>query len=410
MNARVLAVNTLAALQQEMERIHPEKAGLEIMLPKGLHRAIKLEGVTCAAANIIKQEMLARGGEAVISNQVYRLKEGTLTEVLLLGTLTHYRGLLAKLRLQPLRSLQAIADEVEAVLADHQGARLETLQIGNTLFNWGTRTYLMGIINVTPDSFSGDGLGYDVAAAVAQGKRFAEEGADLLDVGGESTRPGSAPVSVEEELRRVVPVIQGLVRETSVPISIDTYKARVAKQALAAGASLVNDVWGLRRDPGLKNAVAQAGVPVILMHNRSQADKATRTEVVGGHYQGMVYADLMAEICRELRESMALATSAGISWGRIIVDPGIGFGKTAEQNLEILQRLSELKSLGRPILLGTSRKSFIGHTLNLPPDQRLHGTAATVALGIAQGADIVRVHDVKEMAQVARMVDAIVRR
>ncbi|MBI4759320.1 MAG: dihydropteroate synthase [Chloroflexi bacterium] len=410
MNARVLAVNTLAALQREMERIHPEKAGLEIMLPKGLHRAIKLEGVTCAAANIIKQEMLARGGEAVISSQVYRLKEGTLTEVLLLGSLAHYRGLLAKLRLQPLKSLQAIADEVEAVLADHQGARLGTLQIGKALFNWGTRTYLMGIINVTPDSFSGDGLGYDVAAAVAQGKRFAEEGADLLDVGGESTRPGSASVPVDEELRRVIPVIQGLVRETSVPVSIDTYKAKVAEQALAAGASLVNDVWGLRQDPGLKGVVAQAGVPVILMHNRSQVDKAARNEVVGGHYQGMVYADLMAEICRELRESMALATSAGIPWERIIVDPGIGFGKTAEQNLEILQRLSELKSLGRPILLGTSRKSFIGRVLNLPPDQRLHGTAATVALGIAQGADIVRVHDVKEMAQVACMADAMVRR
>jgi len=270
----------------------------------------------------------------------------------------------------------------------------------------------MGILNLTPDSFSGDGLirgGDFVEAAAAQARRFAEEGADILDVGGESTRPGSRPVTAEEEMARVIPVIERLAQEVNLPISIDTYKAQVAEVALDVGACLVNDVWGLRMDPDLGPLVAERGVPVILMHNRSRPKDAAQSERLGGRYVGVEYEDLMADLIRELRGSIEGALNAGVEWGKIIVDPGIGFGKTVEQNLEILRRLGELRVLGRPILLGTSRKSVIGYTLDLPPEERVEGTGATVALGIASGADIIRAHDVRETVRVARMTDAIVR-
>lgn len=288
------------------------------------------------------------------------------------------------------------------------------LTIGPTTFEWGARTYIMGIINVTPDSFAGDGLmavGDNwVQAAVAQGVRFAQQGADILDVGGESTRPGAAPVSAEEELRRVVPVIRALAAAVSVPISIDTAKAVVAEAALEAGAALVNDVWGLRLDPDLRQVVARRRAPVVLMHNRSRQEHVVREAQLGGRYVGIAYDDLMADIARELRESIALAHASGIPDDHIIVDPGIGFGKTVAQNLELIDRLGELRQLGYPVLVGPSRKSFIGYTLNLPPEQRLEGTAAAVAIAIARGADIVRVHDVGFMVRVAQMTDAIVRR
>lgn len=288
------------------------------------------------------------------------------------------------------------------------------LTIGSTTFEWGARTYIMGVINVTPDSFAGDGLmaagDHWVEAAVAQGVRFVQEGADILDVGGESTRPGAAPVSAEEELRRVMPVIRALAAAVNAPISIDTTKAVVAEAALEAGATLVNDVWGLRLDPDLKQVVARRRAPVVLMHNRSRPQDVAREAQLGGRYVGVAYDDLMADIARELKESIALAHAVGIPDDHIIIDPGIGFGKTVAQNLELIDRLGELRGLGYPLLVGPSRKSFIGYTLNLPPEQRLEGTAAAVAIAIARGADMVRVHDVGFMVRLARMTDAIVRR
>ncbi len=290
---------------------------------------------------------------------------------------------------------------------------MSSLVIRNHTFTWGSQTYVMGILNVTPDSFSGDGLaGRDAwaPAAIEQGRRFVAEGASILDVGGESTRPGSQPVDASEELRRVIPVIEGLAAAVDVPISIDTSKAAVAAAALAAGASMVNDVWGLRLDPPIAQVAAQAGAPVILMHNRSQRQHVTIDPDLGGRYVGTEYDDLIGDIAAELQISIDLARRAGIPDKHIILDPGIGFGKTVTQNLELLDRLGELYSLGYPILAGPSRKSFIGYTLDLPPDQRAEGTAAAVAIAIARGADIVRVHDVQAMARVARMADAIVRR
>ncbi len=287
------------------------------------------------------------------------------------------------------------------------------LQVGGKTFEWGVRTYVMGILNLTPDSFSGDGLlapHQAQDAALEQARRFLAAGADLLDVGGESTRPGSQTVSAAMELERVVSVIAALVKEfPGVVISIDTYKAVVAEAAIAAGAQLVNDVWGLRADPQLAGTVARAGVPVILMHNRSQPSNAQVQANLGGRYIGMEYVDLLADTRRELLESVSLARAAGIPDGKILLDPGIGFGKTVEQNLELLNRLDEIRALGFPVLLGPSRKSFIGYTLNLPPAERVEGTAAAVAVGIVRGADIVRVHDVEVMARVAKMTDAIVR-
>jgi dihydropteroate synthase len=276
-------------------------------------------------------------------------------------------------------------------------------------FVWGSRTFVMGIVNVTPDSFSGDGLGSDVAAAVEQARRFVAEGADMIDIGGESTRPGSAPVTAEQEMARVLPVIEGCARAVDLPISIDTSKAAVAKAALAAGANFVNDVWGLRADAAMAAFCAEAGCPVVLMHNRRTRPDAAQITRLGGHYAGVVYHDLLGEISAELRESVAMALSAGVASDKIIIDPGLGFGKTAEHNLEVMRRLGELKALGYPILIGPSRKSTIGLVLGLPVEQRLEGTAALVALAIAAGADIVRVHDVREMARVARMSDAVVR-
>ncbi len=290
---------------------------------------------------------------------------------------------------------------------------MKPLQISNHTFDWGYRTYVMGILNVTPDSFSGDEIiakGNSVHVSLEQAKRFINAGAVILDIGGESTRPGSQPVEVEEERRRVVPVIKAIVKEfPDTLLSIDTYKAAIAEEALNEGAQIVNDVWALRADPELKHFVAKYKCPVVLMHNRSNPASVQVRAKLGNAYIGGEYENLIADVKRELMDSVTLAREAGISDERIILDPGIGFGKKVENNLELINRLDEIRALGFPVLLGPSRKSFIGYTLDLPPDQRLEGTAAAIAIGIARGADIVRVHDVEYMARVAKMTDAIVR-
>ena len=289
-----------------------------------------------------------------------------------------------------------------------------SLQIGKHTFHWGSRTYVMGILNITPDSFSGDGIiakGDAARLAVEQARDFLSYGADILDVGGESTRPGSDPVSAEDELERVIPVVEALSKEfPDALISIDTYKANVAEAAFKAGAHILNDVWALRADPSLASIVSSFRAPVILMHNRSNPASVEVRARLGNSYIGSAYENLMEDVKRELLFSVELAVKAGVDESHIILDPGIGFGKTREHNLELINRLDEIRSLGFPVLLGPSRKSFIGFTLDLPADQRVEGTAATVAVGIARGADIIRVHDVKEISRVAKMTDAIVRK
>ena len=272
------------------------------------------------------------------------------------------------------------------------------MRIGGREFTWGKRTYVMAVLNVTPDSFSGDGAGDDPDRAADLALRFEGQGADIVDIGGESTRPpnvyaGAAPVSQEEELRRVLPVIERLSGRLSVPMSIDTRKAAVAAAAVEAGAAMVNDVSMLTYDREMAGTAGRLGVPLVISHTRERA----------------VYGDVVEEVVADLEAAMTKATAAGVERGSVIVDPGIGFGKTAGQSLEVLRRLRELTALGRPVLVGTSRKSSIGVVLGLPVEERLEGTAATVALSIAHGVDMIRVHDVREMARVARMSDAIVR-
>ncbi|NMB96722.1 MAG: dihydropteroate synthase [Clostridiaceae bacterium] len=257
----------------------------------------------------------------------------------------------------------------------------------------GKRTYIMGILNVTPDSFFDGGRYNELEKALEKARELVKNGADIIDIGGESTRPGFIPVSEEEELSRVIPVVEVLTRELDVPISIDTTKSIVAEKALEAGAHIVNDVWGLQKDSNLAGVVSKYDAGVIIMHNKEDT----------------IYVDFMCEIMDFLKKSIEIAVNAGITADHIAVDPGIGFGKTFEHNIEVMRKLDRLKELRLPILLGTSRKSFIGNILNLPVTERLEGTAATVALGIAKGVDIIRVHDVVEMKRVAKVADAIVR-
>jgi dihydropteroate synthase len=262
--------------------------------------------------------------------------------------------------------------------------------IGGRRFEWGSRTYVMGIVNVTPDSFSDDGLGADQDAAVAQGMRMVDEGADMLDVGGESTRPGHVPVSTSEEISRTEAVVRRLSKQSGVPVSIDSYKLEVAERAVAAGATILNDIWGLTRSPALAELAARKGCALVVMHNQ----------------EGTEYTDdLMSEITRFLRRAVDRAIKAGVPAERVMVDPGIGFGKTAEHNWEVMRRLEELRVLGQPILIGTSRKSFIGKLLDLPVSDRLEGTAATMTAAVLRGADVVRVHDVLAMTRVVRAAD-----
>jgi dihydropteroate synthase len=289
----------------------------------------------------------------------------------------------------------ALPPDAETGIPDYPPA---PTRIGAVEFDWGSRTFVMGVVNVTPDSFSGDGLlaagGDTVAAAVALGRRMADEGADLLDIGGESSRPSHAPVDAREELARVLPVV-GALREAlpGMPLSIDTTKRDVAEAALDAGADMINDIWGVGQAPDIAQLAADRGVPLVVMHNRAEAR----------------YRSVVGEVIADLARALERALAAGVEWDRLIVDPGIGFGKTAEQNLQMLRELDALRVLGRPILLGTSRKSTIGKVLDLPAPERLEGTLATTALGVASGTDIVRVHDVRANRRVARMSDAIVR-
>ena len=267
-----------------------------------------------------------------------------------------------------------------------------SLTIAGRRFEWGSRTYVMGILNVSPESFSGDGLS-ELADAVAQAQRMAKEGADLVDIGGQSTRPGFEELSIDEELRRILPVVEAVAAAVEVPVSIDAYRAPVVEAALDVGAALINDIWGFRKDPAVAALAARRRVPAVVMHNQ----------------RGRQYHDVIGDIRDGLRASIEVAREAGLAPEQLIADPGFGFGWSIEHNLEMLRRLAELREIGLPLLVGTSRKSTIGAVLELPEDKRMWGTAATVALSIANGADIVRVHDVRAMVRVARMADAVVR-
>ena len=404
-NARLITADA-AIIAAELGMVGAQRPGREIIGTKASFLTIKLDNLACVAANVLKQEMLARGGDCAVHQDCLTLERET-TSVLLTGTREQYDSLVGKLHRQGF-DLPDAGKQIGALLAD-----LDTtpgpVQLGPFTLPRGERTLVMGILNITPDSFSGDSLGDDVEAAMSQARRMHAEGADILDIGGESTRPGSDPVPVEEEIRRVLPVIKRLSAPGGVPlpVSIDTRRAEVARRAVEAGAVIINDITGLRDDPELANVAAETGAGLVLMHIQG-----TPTTM----QQNPHYDDLLGEVTAYLREGVDKAVAAGVNRERIWVDPGIGFGKTLEHNLELLRRLGELRSLGCGVLVGTSRKSFIGRVLARhtggelpPPDERIIGTGATTALAIANGAEIVRVHDVAHNVQVARIADAIVR-
>ncbi len=386
-----IMLNNITAIRREMEKMGVDPTGIKIMEPKNIFFTIKVADLSLKAALLLKQEMLSKGGEAALPKKASMLAADRV-DTLLSGTKRQFQEVIKKLKTQPF-GLNYLATELERVLKNRDKNHYK-LQLGEHTIYTGQRTIIMGILNVTPDSFSDGGRFTELDASIKHALQMVEDGVDIIDVGGESTRPGYLPVSLEEELARVIPVIKQLKKETDVPISIDSYKAEVAKQALEAGAVMVNDVWGLKADPEMAAVVSSYNVPVCIMHNRKNAE----------------YNDLLTDIMIDLQASISFAYEAGVSPDQIIIDPGIGFAKNWEENLEVMNRQEEFKSMGFPLLIGVSRKSTIGRILNLPADERLEGTAAAVAVAIAKGADIIRVHDVKEMKRVADMTDAIVRR
>ncbi|MGC9316736.1 MAG: dihydropteroate synthase [Armatimonadota bacterium] len=396
-HARVLDLRTASSLRREMQAIGVHSGAVERLADRARFRPVRLEDVEGPAAALLRQEMLALGGDCAVHRGVTDF-ETEPRAVVLLGDAGTYDRLAERLQGKPF-GLSEAGQEVLAAVRGFDAEQLRPLQCGERALPLRRRTLVMGILNVTPDSFSGDGLGEDTEAAVRQGVRFVEAGADILDVGGESTRPGSEPVSVEEELERVLPVVEALAERLDCVVSIDTSKPEVARLAVAAGAGMINDVSGLRAD-GMLEAVADTGAAACIMHMQGQP----RNMQEHPHYD-----DLMTEIYDFLAARVKAAVEGGVPRSQLVVDPGFGFGKTVAHNLEMLRRLRELRSLGTGVLIGTSRKSTIGKVLDLPADQRMMGTAATCALAIANGADIIRVHDVGEMAQVARMTDAVMR-
>lgn len=398
MRTRIIEVDSLADAKIEIATLGCAPVGVELMAPKALLRILKIKGVRAPAANIIKQEMLSFGGEAANAYGAINcsVKE---TEVIIMGTIKHLRLLTKKLKTHQF-GLPQISKEIEAALANYDRVP-PALKVGHTIWNFALRTYVMGILNVTPDSFSDGGMFLSPDDAVAQAERMFEAGADIIDIGAESTRPGAKPVTGAEEIKRAVPVIKKLKKNRKLLVSIDTRKSVVAKAALEAGADLINDVSGLRHDRKMASVAAKFNVPICLMHMRGTPANMQKK---------ITYRDLIGEIIDYLDESLAIAENAGILLEKIIVDPGFGFGKTVANNLEIVRRLREFKVLGRPILIGPSRKSTIGKVLDLAVSERLEGTAALVSQSISNGANIVRVHDVKEIIRVCRMTDAIVKK
>jgi dihydropteroate synthase len=378
----------------EVTRIGVDDYAIPILASKALSFSIKVEKLDPAQSNIIKQTALSVGADAAVARGVVTGSPGK-TDIIIFGNRRQLETLTKKLEVQPF-GLRQIAGGLHEVLTRASG--IHVLNLPRNTLNLSQRTHIMGVLNVTPDSFSDGGRHFEFDRAVEWGLKMEADGADIIDVGGESTRPGSNPLSLDEELARVMPVIEALSRDCRVPISIDTYKASVAEQAIKAGCQMVNDISGLSFDPQIAGVVARAGAGLVLGHIRGTPKNMQ---------QDPSYGDLMSEITGELRAGVERAESGGVSPEKIAVDPGIGFGKRLEDNLTIIRRLGELESLGKPIMVGPSRKSFIGQVLNLPVDERLEGTAAAVALAIAGGASLVRVHDVKEMKRVCALADAI---
>ncbi len=387
-------------LQRQMNDIGVDPRGVAIMTPKLQHFTMRVFGINQRQAAIIKQEMLARGAEAAVSWQAcsWDGQPADLSGSLLLGgTLRQLQQFIVKLGMQPF-GLPELADKLAVALDNYDGTNRKSITIAGKSYDWQAKTYVMGIINLTPDSFSADGLYREndyIAAAVQRAEQMVADGADLLDIGAESTRPGGGAVEQAEEERRLLPALKELAAAVKVPLSVDTYKPEVAEKALNLGAAIINDIWGLKspadRTGRMAKLVAESKAPVVVMHNQERTG----------------YKHRMREIIDSLADSMELALRAGADFEQLIVDPGVGFAKDYQDNLVVLNDLDQLKVLGAPILLGTSRKSVIGLTLDLPVAERLEGSLAAAVWGIARGANIIRVHDVKETVRAVKICDAI---
>ncbi len=386
-------VDSVAIFQQ----IGVDPYGIEAMAPKTLNVNLLLKDQSCKIANIIKQEMLSIGGDAAVARGSVACSIAS-TDVLIMGTLKQITVLIKKIEKQPF-GLTIIAADISEILKNSRQHQY-FLKTSKREIVLGVKTIVMGILNVTPDSFSDGGLFCNSKTAVDRAVQMIDEGVDIIDIGGESSRPGAKPVDAKIELERVIPIIEKLVKKTKIPISIDTTKSKVARQALAAGAEIVNDISALNGDKKMAGTVRDAGAALILMHMRGNPQSMQKNN--------LVYDDVMGEIISNLKTSSEKALSAGIGKKCLIIDPGIGFGKTVEDNYKIIKNLSELRGLGFPIMIGTSRKSFIGKVTCGEPHERNEGTAATVAAAILNGVQIVRVHDVAAMKKVCAVTDAIV--
>lgn len=404
-NARVLCLESNDEIVSEMKKIHAEDIGIEHMLPKSEHYLVKLEGIRCPIAHILKEAFLSNGGDAVIARGVITATVSN-TDAILIGTYKQYKNVISSLKEQQFGS-EALACEIENAISNFDSLprlpdikSIENDKIRGMYQKIGQKTLVMGILNVTPDSFSDGGKYNNLPEAIKHAQELIEAGADIIDIGGETTKPGCDPLSVEEEIKRIVPLISELADKIDVPISVDTYKAAAAEAALDNGALIINDISAASFDSDMPQLIAQRHCPTVIMHIKG-TPKSMQVNPI--------YEDLIGEVYSFLNERIKALADAGADEKMLIIDPGFGFGKTAENNLELIRRLKEFKSLGLPILMGTSRKSTIGKILgDVPPTARIFGTAATVALSVANGANIVRVHDVKEMSQVCKIADAII--
>ena len=396
---RIFRFSCQNEVEKIMHDIGVDPYGVKIMLPKASALLIRLNGISNIAASILKQEMLSLGADAAIARGALTGKIRK-TDILIIGHLAQLNSLAHKLKLQPF-GLHKLSVELEENIKNYSQDDF-ILSLGKSFLNLSKKTHIMGIINLTPDSFSGDGL-YSIKCndplklALRKAEEMINDGADIIDVGGQSSRPGAKNISVKEELRRTVPVIKLLRKKIKVPISIDTTKPQVAKAALESGAQIVNDISGLR-DKRMVKVAAKYQAAVVIMHMLGKP--ANMQKIIA-------YQSLIDDIAVYLKNAISSAQSAGIKPDKIIIDPGIGFGKSAQHNLEIIKRLSDFKVLGKPIALGPSRKSFIGKVLGASVQERSIGTLATCVMAAQQGVNILRVHDVKEVSQSLKMVDAV---
>jgi dihydropteroate synthase len=393
----VIKIKNLEEAAAIFKKIGVDPYGIDAMASKTININILLEDQPCKIANIIKQEMLSVGGDAAVARGSVSCSV-PVSNILIMGTLKQISELVKKIDKQPF-GLNLIARNILKILKNISQNEY-VLKTFRREINLGKKTLIMGILNVTPDSFSDGGLYCSQQKAVERGLQMVDEGADIIDIGGESTRPGAESIEASVELKRVLPVIESLVKQVKIPISIDTTKAKVAKLALASGAEIVNDISALHGDKKMAKTISDEGAAVILMHMRGNPRNMQKGN--------LVYNNLMGEVTDYLEKSSEKALKAGIEKDCLVIDPGIGFGKTPEDNYKIIKNLSQLKELGMPVMIGTSRKSFIGKVTGGEPEQRLEGTAATVAAAIMNGCHIVRVHDVAAMKKVAAVTDAIV--